>query len=156
MIRLAERTEPATPPPDRAWLYVDAADGDVKVKKDDGTVVDLETEGGIGEITPQNVQASPTAILAATTIPLGPNDRQLRFITATGAVVSIATPQIAAPTRIGQELYLVFEGGGGDSLKLNDGNGIRINGNITMRPGATLYLVAITLTLWQEFGRNDV
>lgn len=157
MIRLYERAEPATPPADRAWLYVDETTGRFTAKKDDGSVVDLETSGGVGEIFPANVQGSPTNIAAGTTIPVSATiNREMRFITATGHVTSTAVPAVAAPYRIGQELYLVFEGGVGDTLRLNTGNGIRLNGNITFRPGATLYLVAITMSLWQEFGRNDV
>lgn len=38
LVRLPETTEPITPPAGKIYLYVDQADGEVAVKKDDGSV----------------------------------------------------------------------------------------------------------------------
>ena len=47
-IRLTEQADPSTPPANTAEIFVSSgAPGNLKVKKDDGTVVDLEAGGGV-------------------------------------------------------------------------------------------------------------
>jgi len=48
MIRFLKQGEPATPPTNRGWLYLDETTGHMFFKKDTGAIVDLESGGGGG------------------------------------------------------------------------------------------------------------
>lgn len=63
-LALSERTAPATPGADQARLFLDAGSGEVSVKKDDGSVVSLESgEAGTG-ITALNTLTAATQTFA--------------------------------------------------------------------------------------------
>jgi len=98
---------------------------------------------------------SPTLITAA--VGVTPSGRAFEIIIlegSPGAVDVVANPQVAAGTSLGQILYLV---GNDDTntVKLEDTNGLRLNGEYTMVEGSVLQLLW-NGTLWNEVTRNDV
>jgi hypothetical protein len=63
-LAMAETTAPATPGADHARLFLDAGSGEVSVKKDDGSVVSLESNPGATGITTLNTLTAATQTLA--------------------------------------------------------------------------------------------
>lgn len=100
-------------------------------------------------------EASPTGITAAGGIPFTSNKYQnLRIIKGSGGPVDItAVPQIAAATLIGQRLTLVGWDNV-DTVKLEDGNGLFLNGPWIGGLGSTLELMW-TGSVWVEMTRSE-
>lgn len=110
---------------------------------------------GGGELTPTGTRASPTSITAAGGITPGGTQRELAFVKSnSGAVDITANPQIVAGTILGQEIIL--QGcSDTDTLLLQHGNGLELNGFCTLKSGSRIYLVWDG-TVWGEVSRNDI
>lgn len=104
-LNLTEETEPSTPGPGTAYIYVDVADSHLKIKDDGGNVTDLNSAGGgggawggiTGTLSDQtDLQAALDAKGAAFT-----SSATLRSIlgdeTGTGAAVFATSPTLVTP-----------------------------------------------------------
>lgn len=101
-----------------------------------------------------NSRSSPGAITAVAGITSSSGVlRQLKFIQGSGGPVDIsASPQITAGTIAGQEMLLICCSNT-NTVKFDNGNGLDLNGSITMGDGDALYLVWDG-TNWQEVSRR--
>lgn len=108
-----------------------------------------------GALVPTSSRGSPVAITAPGGIT--PNDilRELQFIAGSGGpVVVSASPQIAAGNITGQELVLICNHAT-NSVTLNNGTGLLLNGPCTLVDGGCLSLVWDG-SVWSEVSRNDM
>lgn len=112
------------------------------------------TVGG-GALSITGSTGTPQSITAAGGIAFtGGQSRALWFIQGSGGAVTVtASPQVAAATTIGQEL--VLEGTSDtNTVTLNDGTGLSLNGSATLYNHSSLYLVWDG-TVWAETGRRQ-
>lgn len=86
--------------------------------------------------------------------PLG-SVREVIWVAGDGGPVTVtAVPQIAPGTTIGQELYIF--GTSDDAMVIfHNGDGLTLNGSVSLVKNASIYLVWTGLT-WNEVLRNDV
>jgi hypothetical protein len=112
------------------------------------------TAGGGGALVVTGSAAAPQAITAAGGIAFtGKDARQLWFVEGSGGAVTVtANPQIAAATTVGQEL-LVMGTSNTNTLTLADGNGLSLNGPVTLMNHQSLYLVWDG-SVWVEIPRR--
>lgn len=98
---------------------------------------------------------SPVSITASGGITTSNAVRQMIFVKgSSGAVDITVNPQVSAGTVIGQEL--VIKGcSDTDTLKIEDGNGLQLNGFYTLVNGSKIYLTWDGTT-WGEVTRNDI
>lgn len=97
---------------------------------------------------------SPLSITAAGGISANAEMRQLQFVQGSGGPIDISkNPQIQPPGAVGMELTLI---GCSDvnTLKLEDGNGIKMNGFKTLKQGSVIRFIAVTTSLWLEDSRT--
>lgn len=98
---------------------------------------------------------SPTSVTALGGItPAGKFDETLFLKGSSGAVDISANPQIAAGTILGQRLTLVGCSDT-DTLKLEHGTGLIMNGPCTLKAGSIIKLIWIGSN-WAEVARNDL
>lgn len=101
--------------------------------------------------------AAPEAIVAGTGISASADQRQLRYIEGSGGAVDVSVnPQIAAGTIDGQEMRLT---GTDDTntVLLEHGNGLILNGSWIGRAGSVLDLFwSAGAAAWIETGRNSI
>lgn len=100
--------------------------------------------------------ASPIAITAAGGITPAGAAEEIMFIIGSGGAVDItANPQIVAGTTNGQKLKLISKSDT-NTVKIDDGTGVALNGNFTMKSKTVLNLVWVsTLAEWIEDGRVE-
>jgi hypothetical protein len=115
------------------------------------------TGGGGGGGDPAYVVSgsigSPNLISALTTVPVLAAQRQIVFVAGNGgAVTSAATPQVGAGTIVGQELIL-FGTDDTNTLTLNDGNGLGLNGPVVLKLRQTIYFIWDG-SVWAEISRR--
>lgn len=109
--------------------------------------------GGTGSAV-SGSRASPTSITAAGGITPGAYLNQTMFIQGSGGAIDITkNPQIAAGTTVGQKLLLIGRSDT-NTVLLEDGTGLSLNGPHTMGADDTLYLVWDG-TNWVEFARRE-
>jgi len=99
-------------------------------------------------------QASPEAIVAGTGIAfVGTKARQLWIVQGSGGAVDIsANPQISTGAFEGQEL-LIQGTSNANTVKLDQGTGLTLNGSITLGANDMIYLIYNNST-WVEVSRN--
>jgi hypothetical protein len=93
-LQVSERSAPSTPTSDTAVLYLDSADGALKLKKDSGSVIDIEALGSglpIGIVNTVTYSATPTFNCS-----LG----NIQKITLTGNVTSSTASSLVAGQQI--------------------------------------------------------
>ena len=104
-----------------------------------------------------NSLASPATYLAAETVAhnlLATEFFGLLFVAGNGAARDLSSnPQIAVPTAIGQEITLVGCSAT-NTLTLEDGTGLELNGPITLGLKDMITLKALSLTTWTEKSRQ--
>jgi hypothetical protein len=128
----------------------------------DGQLLTADGAGGVtyedapagGALLVTGTRASPSAIIAGTGIAFtGTTARQMWFIQGSGGAVDVsANPQIAAATTVGQELVLVGRSDA-NTVTLEDGTGLDLNGDITLAASTVLSLVWDG-TNWVEMSRS--
>jgi hypothetical protein len=97
----------------------------------------------------------PVLITAAGGIPVLGSVREVIWVAGDGGPVTVtAVPQIAPGTTIGQELY-IFGTSDDAMVILHNGDGLTLNGTVSLVNHASIYLVWTGLT-WNEVLRNDV
>lgn len=98
--------------------------------------------------------ASPVSVTVAGITPQG-YAQELIFVQGSGGPIDIsANPQIAAGTDVGQTLMLIGKSDT-NTLLLEDGTGLGLNGACTLVDGSVIKLVW-TGAIWLEVSRNDV
>lgn len=108
---------------------------------------------GAGALVANGSGISPQIITASVGIPATSDQRQLWFVASSGGAQTVtATPQIQAGTIIGQELYL--QGTSATNyIRLQDGNGLSINGPIDLTNNGSILLVW-NGSVWSEITRR--
>ena len=117
----------------------------------DGETIDLQQ--GKGLLRPVGTLASPITVDETVGIIPTKELRQIIFVESDGGTQTVtANPQIAAGTRIGQELTLVGTSDT-DELILNDGTGLKLNGALKLNNNQSAALFWNS-TDWQEISRR--
>ena len=111
--------------------------------------------GGSGAYVTYGTLVSPLTITAGAGIVANNNQRQLQFVKSSGGPIAItANPQISPGTTLGEEMLL--QGTSlTDYIVLNDGNGLSLNGSISL--GSTDYKVLSLYwdgAVWSEISRR--
>jgi hypothetical protein len=107
-----------------------------------------------GSFNPNGTRAAPNSIIAASGISVQSFQRQIQFIQGSGGAVTVtANPQIQAGSRVGQELNLIGRSDT-NTVKLQDGTGLSLNGPITMGADYSLRLMWDG-TNWVEVSRRE-
>lgn len=101
-------------------------------------------------------EASPNSITAAGGI-TGPSSGehfQAIFVAGNGGAIDItANPQITAGTVTGLQRIVIFGTSNTNTVKLDDSNGLSINGPVTLGAEDSIELLW-NGTVWREIGRN--
>jgi len=111
---------------------------------------------GGGALLATGTRASPQNVVAGTGISFtGTDARQVWFIqgNATGVNDITANPQIAAGATLGQELILIGRSNT-NTVLLEDGNGLSLNGSYEMGEDSVLYLFWDS-SVWVETSRRE-
>lgn len=123
-----------------------------------GMVIDKNVQTALDNLNPRisGSTGSPTAVTAAGGITsLAAVCLQTHFIQGSGGAVNItADPQISAGTRIGQRLVLIGCSGV-NTVLLENGTGMVLNGSYTMGNGSVLELFWDGSN-WKEICRNGI
>ncbi len=117
----------------------------------------LDSETGVTK-APRGVAGSlgsPIEVAAADPVAgFGVAPKEIIFIASDGgAVVSTANPRIANGAMVGQEL-IVFGTDAADTLTLENGNGLFINGEIVLDDKTALHVIWDGAN-WRTLGRTD-
>lgn len=108
-----------------------------------------------GRYLSNGTPAAPNLITAGGGIAVGNVGRELQFVAGDGApVIVTANPRIGRGTVFGQEL-LVIGADDTNTVTLQNGNGLALNGAAVLGAGASLLLMWDG-ALWNETGRNDL
>ena len=111
------------------------------------------TSGIIDTIT--GTSAAPTTITAGAGITPQGVAGEIIFVDGTGGVDITSSPQIAAGTSDGERLKLIGTSDT-DSVFLEDGTGLRLNGDMLLRAQSSISLVwDDSASLWVEVGRAE-
>lgn len=115
-------------------------------------------DGGFPGPLVTGTYAAPTAITAGVGVtPTNTSFEEIQYVEGDGGAVDItANPQIVAGTTEGQKLELV---GTSDvnTLKLDNGNGLRLNGPCILTDYGSIVLVwSSSESVWRERTRNDM
>lgn len=111
------------------------------------------TLGGFAAVT--GTRASPTLITAVGGITPTGQGIEIMFVAGSGGPIDVsANPQIAAGTQVGQQLVLVGRDDT-NTVYLEDGNGLKMNGPVTLSADSTITFVWDTVS-WVELNRNDL
>lgn len=150
---LAEEASGTTPPSGFHAVYIKTADGKAYKKNSAGT----ESQLGGGALVVTGTPAAPSTITAAgITYAQTGGERQVFYVvgdTTTGTDVT-ANPQITAATSTSYNLELIVYGTDDDkSVLLEDGNGLSLNGPMTLYNKSMLGLLW-NGTTWAEMFRK--
>lgn len=108
---------------------------------------------GSGAYTVYGSTATPITVTAAGGISPASDDRQAIFTKSSGGAVSVsANPQIVAGIKVGQELLLIGTSDT-DYVSLADGNGLSLNGPISLKNHAGITLI-FDGAVWVEYSRR--
>jgi hypothetical protein len=108
-----------------------------------------------GRFLSNGTPTAPNLITAADGVAVSNVGRELQFIAGDAAAVIVtANPRVGRGTVVGQELLIV---GASDTntVTLQNGNGLALNGAAVLGAGASLLLMWDGAA-WNETGRNDL
>lgn len=119
------------------------------------TVVAGEGCGGDNRMEITGTRLKPVAVSSTTGIGIEGTCDELQFVKSDGGAISIAAnPQIEAGMRVGQRLSIKGTSNS-NTILLEDGSGIEINGNCLIQNGSQIDLMWDG-TIWSEESRNDI
>lgn len=147
-------TTGTTPPSGFYNIYVKSTDG--KAYKKDSAGLESQLGGGALVITGTPSAASTITAAGGFTHTFSNGERQAIYCigdTSTGTTIS-ANPQISASTSTSYNLeYWLIGTSDTNTITLNDGTGLKLNGSITLSNGSILKLIW-NGSLWIESGRT--
>lgn len=110
--------------------------------------------GSGGQYQPHGSPSAPVSVIETDGISLLNVSREVQFVRSDGgAIIVTASPRVQRGIVQGQELLLMGTSDI-DTVTLQNGNGLLLNGACILKNGASLYMLWRG-DVWCEAGRND-